>query len=109
MAEHTEGAVKAAQIIMAGQPGSLIDTKWGPKTVEGLADLIDNLTAKNQIRKKPTILVTIEGGCLLSVFCTQPAGVKLIDYDNADKGPSSKVLEKGAAHLIRSLKMIEVW
>lgn len=61
--------------------------------------------------KKPTILVTIEGGCLLSVFCTHTAHVKVIDYDNAEAEgrPSAEKLEQRAKHFIKGMDMKSVW
>ena len=37
----TPGALRAAQIIVGGPPNKLIETRYGQKSAEGVADLID--------------------------------------------------------------------
>ena len=46
MSTHTPGSIRAAEIITGGTYGTddRYPTQNGPKTVEGIADLIDNMT-----------------------------------------------------------------
>ena len=43
MTKHTPGATEAARVIMAGK--AKVETEYGKKTLEGIADLIDRKTA----------------------------------------------------------------
>jgi len=57
MSKHTNGAIRAAQIITGGKYGEpgLHQTEYGKKTVEGVADIIDDQTAA------PELLAAVEG------------------------------------------------
>lgn len=46
-AQHTPGAIKAAAIILDGK--KLIQTSYGEKNAEGIADLIDRATAAPEL------------------------------------------------------------
>ena len=47
MTKHTRGATEAAWVIMAGK--AKIETEFGSKTLEGIADLIDRKTAAPEL------------------------------------------------------------
>ena len=47
--KHTRGATEAAWVIMAGK--AKIETEFGKKTLEGIADLIDRKTAAPDLLK----------------------------------------------------------
>ena len=47
MTKHTRGATEAAWVIMAGK--AKIETEFGKKTLEGIADLIDRKTAAPEL------------------------------------------------------------
>ena len=57
MAKHTRGATEAAWVIMAGK--AKIETEFGKKTLEGIADLIDRKTAAPELLRAALGMVNI--------------------------------------------------
>ncbi len=67
---HTPGAIRAAEVITGGIYGEThkrYSTTYGEKTLEGIADIIDNLTAAPdllQVCRELTTIVECVGHCV---------------------------------------------
>lgn len=61
MSKHTPGAMRAAKIIMNGR--EFINTEYGKKRLEGIADLVDRETAAPAMYEALHALINGPGLC----------------------------------------------